>query len=155
LPYLIDGHNLIAALPDVSLADVEDERQLLEKLNSFCTRTRRKVLVFFDQGQIENEPFRSGHFLRAVFIHSPRTADDAIRAELRKLGRSAANWTVISSDREVKQAARAAGARTLDSQAFVDILQPVNDEGEPEKSETTLSDDELEQWLHLFKSDND
>lgn len=155
MPYIIDGHNLIAALPDVSLADIDDEQQLLEKLDRFCASTRRKVLVFFDQGQIEAGLLQSGHFLRAVFVRPPRTADDAIRAELKKLGRNAVNWTVVSSDREVKHAAQEAGASTVDSQAFAEKLILLNDEVEPDKSEVTLSDDELEDWLRLFQSKED
>ena len=35
MPYLIDGHNLIACLPDISLDDPNDEAQLVNKLKGF------------------------------------------------------------------------------------------------------------------------
>lgn len=151
MPYLIDGHNLIGVLPDLDLADIDDERKLLEKLTRFCAATRRKVNVYFDHGQLENGSFQGGPFLKAFFIRSPRTADDAIKAELVKLGRTAANWTVVSSDREVQRAARMAGARIINSDAFIDVLEPSSESEDDMKADTTLSDDEIDRWIAMFQ----
>ena len=38
--YLIDGHNLIGQLPDLSLTDPDDEAKLVQKLTGF-PRARR------------------------------------------------------------------------------------------------------------------
>jgi predicted RNA-binding protein with PIN domain len=155
MPYMIDGHNLIAALPGLSLSDTDDERQLVDQLNAYFTRIRRKATVFFDRARVGNRDLKAGHFLRAVFIRAPRTADDAIRSELRKLGRSASNWTVISSDREVMESARVAGARVMDSQAFADLLTSLGSTGETSKSDTSLSAADIDLWLRLFQGDKD
>ena len=155
MPYMIDGHNLIASLPGLSLSDVDDEQQLVDELNVYFTRMRRKAIVFFDRARVGNRDLKAGHFLRAVFVRSPRTADDAIRSELRKLGRSASNWTVISSDRAVMESARVAGARVMASQAFVELIRAQGNTRETSKSDTNLSAAEIDQWLRLFQGDDE
>ena len=49
--YLIDGHNLIARVPGLSLADPDDEVKLLQLLKRWAVAdARRKVTVIFDKG---------------------------------------------------------------------------------------------------------
>ena len=48
MPYIIDGHNLIPRIPDLSLQDIDDEMQLVEMLQDFCRISRKKVEVYFD-----------------------------------------------------------------------------------------------------------
>ncbi len=155
MPFMIDGHNLIAAHPDLNLSDLDDEQQLLDQLNAYFTGIRRKATVFFDRAQPGKQNLQAGHFLRAVFVRAPRTADDAIRAELRKLGPRAANWTVVSSDREVMEAARKAGARVVESQSFAEKLFSQEGDGEPQKSDTGLSAADVDRWLRLFQGDEE
>ena len=43
--YLIDGHNLIGQLPDISLDDPNDEALLVQKLSGFCAaNTKHRYL---------------------------------------------------------------------------------------------------------------
>ena len=46
--YLIDGHNLIAKIPGLSLSMPDDEERLVELLNRFGQHSRGKLEVFFD-----------------------------------------------------------------------------------------------------------
>ncbi len=149
MPFLIDGHNLIAALPDIALDDPDDEAQLVLRLRSWTARERAKAVVVFDGG-LPGGPSRtlSGGGLEVVFAarhHS--TADRVIQARLRRL-RDAGNWTVVSSDREVMESAYAAGARVLSSQAFTDQLarpEPFHREKPP-----APDSEEVEEWLGIF-----
>ena len=50
MPFLIDGHNVIAALPDIELEDPHDEAKLVFKLRAWTGRERRKAIVVFDGG---------------------------------------------------------------------------------------------------------
>ena len=50
MPFLIDGHNVIAALPDIDLEDPHDEAKLVLKLRAWTGRERRKAIVVFDGG---------------------------------------------------------------------------------------------------------
>ena len=152
MPFLIDGHNLIGVMPGISLADLNDEQALIQHLAQYARKTRRAIVVYFDRGsllapQIANIPGVKFHFVRP-----PRTADDALRDHIDRLGREAPNWTVVSSDREVRSAARQAGARILDSPSFAKLLtSEPKDEPENEKPEPSLSPDEIKAWEMLFQ----
>ena len=50
MPYLIDGHNLIACLPDIDLDDPNDEARLVNRLKGFAAKARSKCIVVFDHG---------------------------------------------------------------------------------------------------------
>jgi len=154
LPYIIDGHNLIAALPDLSLQDPEDEQKLIERMHDFCSRSRQKAILFFDQGQFAGRPFRSGAWLQIRFVRPPRTADDAIRGELDRIGREAPNWIVVTSDREIQVAARRAGAKFISSPDFVRQMDAGKGSRDASKPDRSLGPDELEQWMLLFGGDD-
>jgi hypothetical protein len=46
MPYLIDGHNLIAKIPTISLESIDDEMELVNLLQEFCQRRQKQVEVF-------------------------------------------------------------------------------------------------------------
>jgi predicted RNA-binding protein with PIN domain len=152
MPYIIDGHNLIAHFEGIELDDPEDEVKLIRLLRSFCARTRKKATVYFDQGTLgyDDPPTQGG--LEVRFITPPRTADQAIQSHIRRLGREASNWTVISSDRAVLDAARQAGAKGLPSQVFAQrLVIRDKDLHPPEKPSSDLSDDEIKAWESIFR----
>ncbi len=151
MPFLIDGHNVIAALPDIDLEDPDDEAKLVVKLRAWSGRTRRKAIVIFDGG-IPGGPSRvlSTPEVRVVFAakyHS--TADRIIRERLSSLP-DAPNWTVVSSDHEVLDNARHIGAKVLTAQEFAGQLNQVL-EVEKEKPEAA-SAGEVAAWLEIFET---
>ena len=151
MPFLIDGHNVIAALPDIDLADQDDEAKLVVKLRAWTGRERRKAIVVFDGG-IPGGPSRvlSSPEVRVIFAarhHS--TADRIIEERLSSLP-DAPNWTVVSSDREVLDNARMIGAKTLSAQEFTERLSQ-SLEVEKEKPEGVPAA-EVEAWLEVFEA---
>jgi predicted RNA-binding protein with PIN domain len=92
--YLIDGHNLIPKLPGLSLNAIDDELRLVELLQEYCRRSRNGVEVYFDNAPPGQAGTRRYGTVSAHFIPRGRTADDAIRLRLGRLGRSGKNWTV-------------------------------------------------------------
>jgi len=148
MPYLIDGHNLIAHLSDLRLSDPDDEAALAQRLLLFCQRTRSHAVVYFDRGQPAGQrpPARGGLSVR--FVSPPRTADQAIQAHLARLGRDARNWTVVTSDVELQAAAARFGARTLTSPQFARRLAapPPTDE----KPEPPRDPGEIASWQARF-----
>ena len=156
MPYLIDGHNLIGKLPDIHLDDPEDEIQLIEKLGDLFKRKRISGTVYFDQrGPGMKRKYKLGR-LQVEFSTPPNTADSAIRFRLRQLKKDASNYIVVSSDHQIMDAARAAGAQVLDSQTFAQELDPSPlDSDESEKPQSPLSSDELRHWQKLFEGDDD
>ncbi len=151
MPYLIDGHNLIPHLPGVALRDLEDEHRLVQILQGYCTGSRRKAEVYFDNapaGQARQQRFGP---VTAHFIRAGSSADEAIRRRLAALGKGARNWIVVSSDREVQQVARQAGAQAMPSDEFARRVASGSAGGEPSaSSDVALSEAELEEWLRLF-----
>ncbi len=121
MPYLIDGHNLIGRHPTLSLADPDDERELLKLLAEYARRSRRKLVVFFDRGQPGSRPQRHGS-LEVRFIPSGRTADDALLDYLRRVP-DRGNWRVVSSDRRVTAQARHIGAVVLSADEFLQVME--------------------------------
>jgi predicted RNA-binding protein with PIN domain len=152
MPYLIDGHNLIASLPDIQLEDPDDEARLIERLTSFCAMVEKEATVYFDRSALGlQEPVRLGR-VTARFVSAPQTADQAIASHLRHLGREANNWTVVSSDHDVQRAGRHAGAQILSSRDFGRLLRPTPKKSEvPEKPSPPDSEEEIATWEHLFK----
>jgi len=150
---LIDGHNLIPHLPGIDLSDLDDEAQLVKRLQDYCRLHRKRVEVFFDRAPAGQAGDRVYGSVRAVFVHEGLTADEVIMARLRKLGRRARNVIVVSSDRQVQQAARAAHARVVSSEAFVGNLKSMaEDEPDFDPRNHPLSDEEVAEWEEFFRT---
>ena len=150
MPLLIDGHNLIGRTPGLSLADPDDEVELVRRLQRYCRHHRRRAVVVFDGGVLGG---RSGALstpeVEVVFAPAGRRADDVIRERLRKL-RDPAGWLVVSSDREIQRVARQAGARVVSAEEFVAEMQ-APPSAPHEKQAPRMSEDEIQEWLDLFQ----
>jgi predicted RNA-binding protein with PIN domain len=151
--YLIDGHNLVPKLPGLSLATIDDELRLVELLQEYCRRSRNKVEVYFDNAPLGQAGTRKYGTVSAHFIPQGRTADDAIRLRLGKLGRAGRNWAVVSSDQRVQMDARAIHAQAIPSEKFAQELRAVlGGSVQVEKSaNSVLSSDEVAEWMDIFK----
>ena len=151
MPFLIDGHNLIPKL-GLSLRSVDDELQLVARLQEFCRAERKQAEVYFDGAPAGQSGTRKMGLVTAHFVRLGSTADAAIRARLKSLGGAARNWTVITSDREVQAAARSAGAHVIASEEFAGQVDASTRAAAPtSKSEAGMSDVEVEEWLRLFR----
>jgi predicted RNA-binding protein with PIN domain len=156
MPYLIDGHNLIGSIADIHLDDPEDELQLMQRLGKFLKDSRKSGTVYFDQrAPGTRRMFKVGR-LQVEFATPPNSADLAIQDKLQRLKGEARNYTVISSDREVMQAAMDAGAQVMDSHTFIKLLErPHKMIRGNEKPEAALSPEELEFWQKMFENPPD
>lgn len=154
MPLLIDGHNLIGQLPGIDLADPDDERQLIELLRSYCARTGRRATVYFDNADLLSRDPRPQAGLTVHFVAPAHTADEAIRDHLLRLGRAAKNWSVVSSDRSVRRAARGSGATVVRAEDFARQLHAAPTPDEPPEKPAQLEPDEIEEWLRLFSEDS-
>jgi predicted RNA-binding protein with PIN domain len=151
MPYLIDGHNLIPKF-GLRLDSVDDEMELVSILQEFARLKRQQVEVYFDGAPIGSSGSRSLGTVRAHFIRLGQTADNAIRARLTNMGKSAKNWTVVSSDREVQSAARVHQAQFISSEEFARLTrnaaQAMPRSGNVDKK---LSEKEVDEWLQFFR----
>ena len=150
MPYLIDGHNLIPKL-GLRLDSVEDELELVATLQEFCRLERRQVEVYFDGAPTSHAGTRKMGSVTAHFVPRSSNADHAIRNRLKKLGKAAQNWIVVSSDHQVQADARNARAEILSSDEFAKAIKHVMNSPQASKGERVVSKDELDAWLKLFE----
>jgi len=155
MPFLIDGHNLIPKL-GINLADENDERELVAILQNFARITRiTRIEIFFDRKAAHTNAPKITSSLKIHFVKSPKIADDAILDRLRTLRKDAKNWTVVSSDQYVQREAKSLGALVMSSDEFARMVRDgLANSPDPVSPETTLSEDEVDEWLERFRSGN-
>ena len=148
MPYLIDGHNLIPKV-GLRLNSIDDEMDLISILQEYCRLEHRQVEVFFD-GAPQAQTRKLGA-VTAHFVRLGTTADHAIRNRLKRLGKSARNWTVISSDREVQTEARAVRAEVMSSDSFAGMLKQTRNSAPKPNHDRKISPQEVDEWLKIFE----
>ena len=156
MPYIIDGHNLIPKIPGLSLRDLDDEGALIQILGKFANQHRTKIEVFFDRapaGQARSQVFG---LVKAVFVRQGSSADHAIKTRLKKLAKQAKNWTVVSSDGDIRAEARSYQSRVLTAQEFARLIhdgvkQKPTIEDIDEKPDQPTPD--VDYWLEQFSGE--
>lgn len=152
MPYLIDGHNLVAQTPGLSLADPDDEAKLAALVRRFCARQRRKAALIFDRG-LPGGPSALSNGDVAVFFASDRhtTADDLLLNRIRD-EKNPGGMIVVSSDQRIVQAARARRMTVLSSSEFGRQLANLSKTAKTAAKEEGLTGDSLADWEALFSS---
>ena len=151
---MIDGHNLIAHIPGLTLSMPDDEEQLVGLLNRFGETQRGKLEVYFDGAPAGQAGKRNYGRVQAHFVTESSTADEVIKTRLAKLGKSAHSWIVVTSDRSVLAATREKHARVMKSEDFAQLLiesARSGSTGEPSPADQPLSQAEVDEWLEIFK----
>jgi len=152
MPYLIDGHNLIAHLEDVSLDDPNDEAKLVQKLMGFAARTKARCIVIFDAGLPGGWSRMSNHSVQVIFARHDSTADRLIHIRIRT-EKNPKMWTVVSSDNAVLSEARKYRMQTIRAADFAQQLKhptPIKPDA-GEAADVKLSPQEVEEWARLFE----
>lgn len=160
MPLLIDGHNLIGSgsIPDISLADEDDEAKLVARLRVWRSKAKDKMTVIFDHGITGGRSIGlSGAGVNVIFARNPQDADELIRRRLRNAGRG---LILVSNDAELRRDAAAAEVEVWRSDEFVQRMQTKErkknaaaQEAAQEagaESHVNLSDREVDQWLRMF-----
>jgi predicted RNA-binding protein with PIN domain len=153
--YLIDGHNLIGCLPDLSLDDPEDEAKLVFKLRSFCARTGKRVTVIFDGGLPGGfAPNLSNSKVQVIFALSERSnADQVLQRKMRAI-KNVEAYTVVSGDQAILDGGRRHGLKVMTSAAFAKLLSQGagdnKDISDDKDIHVRLSPQEVQTWLQLF-----
>jgi predicted RNA-binding protein with PIN domain len=161
--YLIDGHNLIAQLPDISLEDPYDEAKLVLQLRSWMAAGRnRRITVIFDGGLPGGEWRQlSNSRLKAIFATESSTADALLRRRVLQVKDVGAH-TLVSSDREVLSAAKSRRMPFMTAEQFAHGLVEFRQRHTNKKDaaeamaasekEQTISHEEVAEWLQLFEA---
>lgn len=151
MAYLIDGHNLIPKL-GLRLDSIDDELELITILQEFCRIERKQAEIYFDGAPMPQAGTRKLGAVTAHFVRLGTTADNAIRSRLKRLGRTAKNWTVVSSDRQVQAEARALHSEVISSEAFAKQLEKARSSAPKSTEDRKLTPKEVDDWLKIFKN---
>jgi len=151
MPFLIDGHNLIGQMPGLSLADPDDEQQLIEQLRAYLVRVNKKGVVVFDKGLPGGGGKWSNTVLEVRFAPAPKTADEVIKDRLAR-EKNPRGLVVVSGDRELIEAAQRAGAAVRTPAKFISDMTTAATAQTPSAKETGLSADEVAAWEQTFRA---
>lgn len=154
--YLIDGHNLIAQMSDISLDDPDDEAQLILRLRSWIAGDqRRRATVYFDGGLPGGRsPTLSGVRLNVHFASSGQDADTLLIRHIRKV-KNPPEFTLVSSDGAIVAVAEKRRVPVIRADEFAGQLDlksepEVKSEPPAKPDEPLLSEEEVAEWLELF-----
>ncbi|MBP9502099.1 MAG: NYN domain-containing protein [Candidatus Promineofilum sp.] len=155
--YLIDGHNLIARTPGLSLADPDDEVKLVQLLRRWSMADqRRKVTVIFDGGLPAGEAKQlSGGGVKAIFAPNNSTADAVLIRRIEAIG-NPPEFVIVTSDRAIGDVARRRRVAVQSSESFAADMIADRQFGKGEKESARRPDapamtpDEMQEWLALF-----
>ncbi len=153
MPLLIDGHNLIGQLPDLSLSDPRDEVKLVARLQAYAARSEKRITVVFDPGPQAVSPAlqrRSRHgYVEVIYADPGQRADDVIRSIVGTT-RDRQGLLVVTSDGALANFTRQCGVRVISASQFAKALI---DDGprRPSNEKPTSSQDDVAAWLAIFK----
>ncbi len=144
MAYLIDGNNLIHAIPEIRAVFVEQspeegKRALLDLLLPWAESQRRKVTVVFDggDGRRRKEAAR-------FWVHEESFADRTLMQMMQR-----GPWTVISSDGEVRREALRWGYEAVFVRDFAAELLP-DETFEDDKPLPPRGRAEINAWRRYF-----
>lgn len=152
LNYIIDGYNLIHAIPSLKKMLAHDAPQAREALVHLLTRLtlnkKIRCTVVFDGVARPHRPAGATHAPLHVVFSSPLNADARIKSMIEQ-SKNRSQLTIVSSDREILDFAKVCSCSTLTSQSFSSLLFREPGRGE-EKDSTPLSKTEVEEWMKIF-----
>ena len=153
MPLLIDGHNLIGHLPDLSLSDPRDEVKLVARLQAYAARSERRITVVFDPGPQAVPPAlqrRSRYgYVEVIYADPGQKADDVIRSIVGAT-RDRQGLLVVTSDGALANFTRQCGVRVVSASQFAKALID-NAPRRPSDEKPTSSQDDVAAWLAIFK----
>jgi predicted RNA-binding protein with PIN domain len=156
---LIDGWNLCWRIPELrSLIpeNLEKARTLLNsRLKSHFAPKKAIFKIVYDgkKGISHLNGYVRGIDVR--FSKKPETADHLLVSFLAKQ-KNPREWTIITSDRNLRAHATSLGARVVDSDTFAEKLKPYYKDSDIDyKHNPNLKSDELEYWRQQFGTDSD
>lgn len=154
MAFLIDGNNVIGQWPDLDLHDPSSRDALVGKLLIFQKVRRKRIVLVFD-GRPAVFPLRRQINSRFHILHPGDDGDaDSLIKDMISREKDRKGFIVVSSDRDIRDAARNRGFSGLTAPEFIRLVQSALKEGrqarELEKTENPPTPVEQQLWAELF-----
>lgn len=152
MPYLIDGHNVIGQMPNISLDDPDDEAKLTALVRRFCAREKRKASLIFDGGLPGGVSKLSNADVTVIFASDRHTTGDDLILNRIRDEKNPAGLIVVSSDQKIVNAARQRRMVVTSAREFgQQLLKTGQASGTMSEKEKGLSKEELAEWEAVFE----
>ncbi len=157
--FLIDGNNLINFHPklksDFSKDKILARENLVQLVIDFMLNSKNEATIFFDGFPTAEASQETKHsFIKAgsnVFIKYSRSSSaDSILKKTIDNEKNKRILVIVSSDHEVTNYGRINSCHTKSSEDFAKMLNKTRKAENP-KFNPTLSSNEMEYWLKVFK----
>jgi len=155
MPLIIDGHNLLWAVQKAgegaeSISDI----QLCWIVGRYLKQTGESGEIVFDgTGPVDKSQFDNITNLQVLFVGRATDADSVIEQKI-EVSTAPRRLTVVSSDRRLRNAARARKATAVKSEVFWnDVAKQLSRKRaakEPPEKRLGLTESETQQWLRIF-----
>ncbi len=153
--YIIDGHNLLYAIPKIDeyAASINDD-QLCQMISIYLILTRQSGEIIFDgAGPRDKSRFDNINGLEVSFAGLGTDTDSVIEDKI-STSTAPKRLIIVSSDRRLRKAARARKAVSIKSENFWNNVNKQLNRKRPKKEPGAkrhgLSDSETKQWLDYF-----
>ena len=152
---LIDGHNLIGQMQDLSLADPDDEAKLIKQLRTFGLLARKQITVIFDPSPHDTttrlyNDIQHYDSVKVIYAMPGQKADDLIRNLVGKV-RDKQGTLVITSDNAVAKFTRVCGVKVLSSPDFIKQMKSQLAERIFTDAKPSPTRKENKEWAEVFK----
>jgi predicted RNA-binding protein with PIN domain len=156
MPFIIDGNNLLCSVQDMPAeSDSITDRKLCYLLDRYFRVVCEKAVMVFDgAGPPQKATFDNIANVEVVFAGPNNDADSVIEDKISASSAPDA-LIIVSSDRRLRAAARAAKATALTSPDFWKAVRQTMHKAravsqEPAAKRTGITSSETEQWLKFF-----
>lgn len=154
MAYLIDGNNLIGQADPYFMFNRSSRSKLIGKLLIFQKITKTRIFLVFDGKPPDNDHlFKLNPKFTILFPQPGQTADQLIE-DLLTQKKDRRYFLVVSSDRGVREIARARGARSMSSLEFLKDLKEVLKDSRKDRELIKQTENptplEISLWDELF-----
>lgn len=149
---IIDGYNVLHAIPALKktlLQDAHTAREMFIHAVSRMSHTRKfRCTIVFDGAEPSGTAKQTSHAPVHVVYSFPETADARIRRMIEQ-SKQRTQLVIVSSDRGITDLARVCSCQVHTAQHFANLLSS-EDDVVTEKSDVTLSPQQVKEWLRIF-----
>jgi predicted RNA-binding protein with PIN domain len=158
MPFIIDGTNLLRAVENTDTDVITDIAMCNTIARYLLLIAQKGELVFDGTGPPDKARFDNISNLEVSFAGLAVEADDVIEDKI-NASTAPRTLTVVSSDRRLRNAAKARRAVSIKCEAFWDQLQQQlkkkkEASSEPQAKRSGLTQGETDQWLKFFQIDD-